>query len=205
MVETVTLILGQQDPLENELATHSSTLAWKIPWTEEPGRLRSMESDMTEHTQVLIYIILLVGILLASFKNSLNGCLSYSSWNQLKGQMGRGSQKIQWKIMLYSKLECRSLVITQAPQFFLIWCDANFVHMFCITRREYFVSLEESFPGGTEVKNPLANAGDIRDMSLIPGSERSPGEGHGNPLQYSCLEDPMDRGGWWATVHGVAT
>ena len=77
--------------------------------------------------------------------------------------------------------------------------------MFCITRREYFVSLEESFPGGTEVKNPLANAGDIRDMSLIPGSERSPGGGHGNPLQYSCLEDPMDRGGWWATVHGVAT
>ena len=43
------------------------------------------------------------------------------------------------------------------------------------------------------VKNPRANAGDIRDMSLIPGSERSPGAGHGNPLQYSCLENPMDR------------
>ena len=39
---------------------------------------------------------------------------------------------------------------------------------------------------------------------LIPGSERSPGEGNGNPLQYSCLENPMDRGAWWATVHGVA-
>ena len=87
---------------------------------------------------------------------------------------------------------------------FLIWCDANFVHMFCITRRESFVSLEESFPGGTEVKNPPANAGDIRDTSSIPGSERPPGEGHGNPLQCSCLESPMDRGGWWATVHGVA-
>ena len=52
------------------------------------------------------------------------------------------------------------------------------------------------------VKNPLANAGDIRDASFTPGLGRSPGEGHGNPLQYSCLENPMDRGAWQATVHG---
>ena len=51
------------------------------------------------------------------------------------------------------------------------------------------------------VKNLLANAGDIRDMGSIPGLGRSPGEGHGNPLQYSCLENPMDRGAWWITVH----
>ena len=54
------------------------------------------------------------------------------------------------------------------------------------------------------VKKPPANAGDIRDMGLIPGSERSPGEGNGNPLQYSCLENSMDGEAWWATVHGVA-
>ena len=54
------------------------------------------------------------------------------------------------------------------------------------------------------VKNPPANAGDIRDTGSIPGSERSPGGGHGNPLQYSCLENPMDRGACQATVHGVA-
>ena len=54
------------------------------------------------------------------------------------------------------------------------------------------------------VKNPPADAGDIRDMGSIPGSGRSPGGGHGNPLQYFCLENPMDRGAWWATVHGVA-
>ena len=59
------------------------------------------------------------------------------------------------------------------------------------------------FPGGTVVKNLLANAGDARDMSSIPGSGRSPGGGNGNPLQYSCLERPMDRGAWWAKVHGV--
>ena len=54
------------------------------------------------------------------------------------------------------------------------------------------------------VKNPLAKAGDIRDEGLILGSGRAPGRGHGNPLQYSSLENPMDRGAWWATVHGVA-
>ena len=53
------------------------------------------------------------------------------------------------------------------------------------------------------VKHPSANDGDIRDMGSIPESRRSLGEGHGNPLQYFCLENPMDRGTWWATVHGV--
>ena len=53
------------------------------------------------------------------------------------------------------------------------------------------------------VKNLPANAGDIRDEGLISGSERSPGAGNGNPLQYSCLENPTDRGAWWAIVHGV--
>ena len=54
------------------------------------------------------------------------------------------------------------------------------------------------------VKNAQANAGDVRDAGLIPGLGRSPREGHGNPLQYSCLENPKDRGAWWATVHIVA-
>ena len=54
------------------------------------------------------------------------------------------------------------------------------------------------------VKNPLATAGDARDVGLIPGIRRSPGEGKGNLLQYSCLGNPMDRGAWRATVHGVS-
>ena len=56
------------------------------------------------------------------------------------------------------------------------------------------------FPGGSEVK---ASARNVGDLGLIPGSGRSPGEGNGNPLQYSCLENPMDGGVCWATVHGV--
>ena len=54
------------------------------------------------------------------------------------------------------------------------------------------------------VKNPPANAGVVRDAGWIPGSGRSPEEGNGNPLQYSCLENPMDSGAWCAIVHGVA-
>ena len=54
------------------------------------------------------------------------------------------------------------------------------------------------------VKILSASAGDVRDMSLIPGSGRPPRGGHGNALQYSYLENPMDRGAWWATVHAVA-
>ena len=60
-------------------------------------------------------------------------------------------------------------------------------------------NLRQGFPGGSAVKNPPANVG---DMGLIPGLGRSSGEGNGNPLQYSCLENPMDREAWWDTVHG---
>ena len=57
---------------------------------------------------------------------------------------------------------------------------------------------------GLEVKNLPASAGDIRESGSIPGSGRPLGGGHSNPLQYSYLENPMDRGAWWVTVHGVA-
>ena len=59
------------------------------------------------------------------------------------------------------------------------------------------------FPGGSVVKNLPAIAGDSGDRGSIPGSGRSPGGGNGNPLQCSCLENPTDRGAWWATVFGV--
>ena len=64
-----------------------------------------------------------------------------------------------------------------------------------------YMYIYTGFPGGSVLKNPPANAG---DMGSIPGSGRSPGEGNGNPLQYSCLENPMDGGPWKAAVRGVA-
>ena len=70
------------------------------------------------------------------------------------------------------------------------------------------ITLEDStsraFQAVLVVKNPHANAGDVRDEGSISGSGRSPGGGHGNPRQYSCLENPMKTGAWQATVHSVA-
>ena len=73
-------------------------------------------------------------------------------------------------------------------------CDVNVCVIVCV-----WVWVRGSFPDGLEVKNLPAG-----DSGLIPWSGRSPGGGHGNPLWYSCLETPIDRGAWWATVHGVA-
>ena len=63
-----------------------------------------------------------------------------------------------------------------------------------------FLMLFWGFPGGSDGKASACNEG---DLGLIPGSGRSPGEGNGNPLQYSCLENPIDGGAWQATVHGL--
>ena len=74
------------------------------------------------------------------------------------------------------------------------------VHFFSpdFRRKAFYLG---GFPGGSEVKASACNTG---DLGSIPWSGRSPGEGNGNPLQYSCLENPTDRGAWWATIHGVA-
>ena len=66
------------------------------------------------------------------------------------------------------------------------------------------VTTSRGFPDGSVGKESACNAGDTGDTGLIPGSGRSPGEGNGNPLQYSCLENPLDRGVWWATAHRAA-
>ena len=71
---------------------------------------------------------------------------------------------------------------------------------YCNQKNNNVLSVTVGFPGGSVVKNQPANAG---DKGLIPGSGRSPGEGSGNPLQYSCLGNSMERGAWQATVHGV--
>ena len=67
----------------------------------------------------------------------------------------------------------------------------------------FYSNFPLAIPGGAVVKYLPANAGDARDTSPIPGLGRSPGGGNGHPLQYSCLENPRDRGAWWAAVYGV--
>ena len=68
----------------------------------------------------------------------------------------------------------------------------------------HFIVLPVTLQVALVVKNPPANGGNLRDLDSIPGLGRSPGGRNGNPLQFSCLKKPMNRGTWWATVHGVA-
>ena len=86
----------------------------------------------------------------------------------------------------------------------LFGCNKNETHTKWINLKNIMLSLKKpvlrglmGFPGGSMVKNPPANAG---DMDSIPGSGRSPGGGHGSPLQYPCLENPVDRGALWTSV-----
>ena len=79
--------------------------------------------------------------------------------------------------------------------------DRSFQSFLTIVRLYSYIYIC-GFPDGSAVKNPACNAGNA-DVGSIPGSGRSPGGGNGNPFQYSCLENPMDKGAWWATVHGV--
>ena len=81
---------------------------------------------------------------------------------------------------------------------------AGFLGLFIYSTNIYQVlTILRDFPGSSVVKNPPANVGDVRDAVSIPGSGRSPGGGYGNPLQCSCLENPMDNGAWQATVYRV--
>ena len=85
---------------------------------------------------------------------------------------------------------------------FFLWLSLyTYIHTYIYI---YIYTLFIGFPGGSVLKNPLANAGDAGDMGLISGLGRSPGVGNGNPFRYSCLGNPIDRGAWRATVHGVA-
>ena len=146
MRETWARPLGWTDPLEKEMATHSSTLAWKIPWTEEPGRLQSMGSQRVGHDWATLFTY---------FDDS------YSDRCEMISHCG-------FNLHFYN-----SIMISGASNVALV------------------------------AKNPPANAGDVRDTGSIPGLGRSSGGGHGNPVQYSRLENPMDGGAWRATVHGV--
>ena len=140
---------------EKAMAPHSSTLVWKIPWTEEPGRLKSMGSRRVRHDWVtsLSFSLLCMG-------EGNGNPLQCSCLENPRDGVAQSRTRLKW---LSSMLYGHSLV-------------AQTVESAC-------------------------NAG---HLGSIPGLGRSPEEGNGNLLQYSCLENPMDGGAWQATYHGVA-
>ena len=109
------------------------------------------------------------------------------------------------------RLQTHLTICPSEPNHALLWTVTKSHRMFIthilflLTFLKLFLKLilyiYMGFPGGSEVKASACNAG---DLGSIPGLGRSPGEGNGNPLQYSCLENPMDGGAWWATIHRVA-
>ena len=150
------------------VAPHSSTLAWKIPWTEEPDRLQFMGTLRVRHDWATSLSLFCIG--------EGNGNLLQCSC--LENPRDRGP----WWAAVYRVAQSwtRLKRLSSSSTHWQLWASQ--------------VALV--------VKNLSANAGDTRDEGSIPGSGRSPGEGHGNPLQYSRLENPMDRGAWQAMVIG---
>ena len=110
-----------------------------------------------------------------------------------EGPLPRGmpGSRVQWKGSALDRID-------QAPINKWLWNPGTYISVYAP------ILWSTGSQGALMVKNPPANAGDARDVGLIPGSGRSPRVGNGSPTQYSCLKNPMDRGVWWATVHGMA-
>ena len=156
--------LGQEDPLEEEMAADSSVLAWRVPQTERPSGLQSMGLQRVGHFWASENIWIYQRFL--------------EIYYPLKWifQINRGKYGLYRYLLHYLEEKARSHS----------WSVPHF----------------GGFPGGSDGKESACNAAE--GLDLIPGLGTSPGGGHGNPLQYSCLENPLDRGAWRATVHGVA-
>ena len=180
---------GWEDPLEKELATHSSTLAWKIPWTEEPGRLQSRGLQGVTHDWATS--------LLSSKK--LGDC---SLWSYMVLFFKELVECNDLTVYLY--LLCTYHVLTIALHVLTISCEFHNspkVGTIVIIPILYVTQPKTGSPGDSVVKNLPANTG---DSGWIPGLGRSPGGGNDNLIQYSCLENPTNRGTWRATIHRVA-
>ena len=212
MRETWVRSLGREDPLEKEMATHSSILAWRIPWTEEAGGLQSTGLQRVGHdwaTSLHFRRRKWMEFKLSTF--GLNGKV----WKQK--QSHKNGLEV-WILSFLTGSMCYTVL-----QSCLTFCDpmdcsppSSSVHGILLAILE-LVAMPSS-RGSSWLRNwtcvskvfPHSSISKIvclqcrRDLGLIPGSGRSPGEENGNPFQYSCLENPMDRGAWQGTVYRVA-
>ena len=160
MQKTQVWSLGQKVPLEKGMATHSSIVAWRIPWTRSLAV--SMWSQKVGHKWATNMFI-------------------YTAFFHLKGTLN---------LYLVNYTLSSSVYISFLRSYTSILVVLLF---FVPSQNSVSVPLPEDFPGGSVGKASGCSAG---DLGSIPGLGRSPGEGNGNPLQYSCLENPMDRGAW---------
>ena len=204
MRETLVWPLDWEDPLENEMAIYSSTLAWEIPWMENPGRLQSMGSQRVGHDWA-------TSLHFKSFQSSP------ILWDPMDCSLPSSSvhgilqERILDRVVMPSSTDLPDPG-TESTSLRLHW--RVLYHQRHLWRPESqfsYTCWENEFSkllGGSDDKESAWRA---EDLSLIPGSRRSPGEGKGYPLHYSGLENSMDRGAWsmesprvrhdWATKH----
>ena len=223
MQETQVPSLSREDPLEEEMATHSSLLAWRIPWTEEPGGPQSMGSQRVRHNWVtkptckrflsVVSVSLslltcdmerLFIYLLATPISLMARCL-FRSFSIFKSIC---SLPYCWILRALCKSWIVFIRYVFGKYFLPLYglsssCYGSFFHR---TKVLNFISLHlQASQVALVVKNPPAKAGDVRDKGSIPELGRSPGEEDGHSLQYSYLENSIDRRTWRATVHKVAS
>ena len=168
MQETRVQSLGWEDPLEKEMAPHFSTLAWKIPWTEEPGRLQSTGSQRVGHNWVMTHT--------------------------------KTGKSLSLSILTPPLKQCTSETSTQCPKYFEVFLfsfgegNGNPLQYSC---------LENPMDWGAWGRLQSMGLWRVGHDWVTSLSLSCIGEGNGNPLQCSCLENPRDGGAWWAAVHGV--
>ena len=160
--------------LEKKMATHSSVLAWRIPGTEEPGGLPSLGLHRVGHDWSDLAACPVL------YKSNTCCCCC---WNYLKALYFIYMENMTWDLKIKSYL--------------YQWQSS--IHSCGCNNRAVCSNL--GFLDGSGSKESACNAG---DLGSIPRSGRSPGDGNSNPLQYSDLENSMDRGAWWTTAHEVS-
>jgi len=178
----------QEKTSEKAMAPHSSTLAWKIPWMEEPGGLHSMGSLRVGHDWA------------TSLHFSLS-CIGEGNGNPLQYScLENPRDGGAWWAAVYGVAQSQTwLKQLSSSSSNCPWFQASVgERSWSWIRGDYCILL--GFPHSSVSRESAGNSGDPHS---IPGSGRSPGEGNGNPLQYSYLENAMDRGAWQATVHGI--
>ena len=175
------------------MAPHSNTLAWKIPWMYEPVRLQSMGSQRVGHdwsNLAAAAASINKGFKLKCISTFL--CHFFPLFSSLKALIYLLNSQLYFlypptQSVVHFFVQMRGLL-----EFFHLAHTYTHTHTLFPTQSSLFLDLDSGgFPGGSDGKESACNSG---DQSSVPGSERSPGEVNGNPLQYSCLETPMDRG-----------
>ena len=175
----------------------ASTISWSLL------HFMSIESVMPSNNLILCCPLLLLPSIFPSIRVLANESALYIRWPKYRSFSFSISPANEYSGLIYFRIDCFDPLAVQGT--FKSLLQYHSLKASILQRSFFFlVQLSHQYTICTWLLEKSANAGDARDASSIPGLIRSPGGGHGNPLQYSHPDSSMDKGVWWATVHGVA-